>query len=344
MRNEKKRRSLVALFDERLALKIKHSICAICCWSLISVTAFAESQEKTFDLGGAGVLKISVPASWTAESDDRTLPTLHFKAGVGKHVILQVTALKSDSLDEGKLKDAAQLVAEHNADGSVEKKAKLEELKGKQVHGYVSSFTDASGDPGEFKYITAGILVSGKTALAVTLLYNDKTSTDQDAAMAMLRSIQVEAASAQQKQLVVKSPDGTWSLTVPGHWKVAEESSSKDRKSKEVTASSGDGSIMLTLFLEPAGTKGTDASAVRSFYLNRMKQNPIPMEHLKQSQVGDAAVLEYDHGSDGFMEHSMHAYLVHAGTWVDLHVSKSDFAEKTDRAAFEELLNGFKVE
>ena len=68
------------------------------------------------------------------------------------------------------------------------------------------------------------------------------------------------------------------------------------------------------------------------------------MEHLKKDEVGEVATLEYDRGSEGFKQHSINAYLSHAGIWVDAHIYKSDFNEKTDREIFDALEKGLKAE
>ena len=301
------------------------------------------SDEKTYSLGDLGTLKVTLPDGWTGQSNEQTPPTIELKAPAGKHVSLQITALP-DELTDAKLKDAATMIGDHFAEGSTEKKTTLEEIKEKDVHGYVSSFTDNSADPGEFKYVTAGILSCNKKTLAVTLLYNDKTSPDHTAALVMLKSLSIAAAPAAAKELRVQSPDGTWTLVVPGKWMVSEDNKSKDHKSRQLTAMSDDGEMMMTLFLEPADNPTGDAKACRDFYLERMKKNPLPMENLKQDVVGEVATLEYDQGSEGFKEHNLNAYLSHAGVWVDLHVSKPDFNNKTDRALIDEIVKGLKQE
>ncbi len=315
---------------------------------LVSTIALA-AEDKTISLGDAGTLHVSLPQEWKVANDGSSPVTVKLTALPDKHVSIQLTPMPM-SIPEAKLKMTAKRVGDGYASGSKEKQTTLEEIKGDGVHGYVASFTDASADPGEFRFVTAGVLLCGKTTLAVTLLYNDKTSADHTAALDALKSLSIVAATAERGAatapaaavLKVKSPDGKWTLALPGTWKVADDSKSPDGKSRQLTATSEDGA-MLTLFLEPAAKPGGDAKAARAFYLSRMKQNPIPMEHLKQDAVGEVATLEYDQGTDDLKEHNLNAYLSHAGVWVDVHYSKASFDEKTDRKTITALVKGLKA-
>ena len=315
---------------------------------IVAKGAFAGTESKTYSLGDAGTLHVALPAGWTGESDEQTPPTISLKAPADKHVSIQITALPVEMTEE-KVKVAASIIGQRYAEGSTEKKVTLEAIKGDGVDGYVSSYTDASADPGEFKFVTAGVLICNKRPLAVTLLYNAKTSDDHTSALAALKSLSLASdaaapAAKAAKDLHVKSPDGTWSMVVPGNWQVADDSKSADGKSRQITAMGDEGKLMLTLFLEPADKPTGDAKAARDFYLARMKQNPLGMEHLKEDAVGHVATLEYDQGTRDFMQHNLNAYLSHAGVWVDVHVSKSDFDEKADRKSFDDLVKGLKVE
>jgi hypothetical protein len=308
------------------------------------------ADEKAYPLGDAGTLHVALPEGWTGESDGNTPPTIQMKSPEGKHVSVQVTPLPVEMTD-ARLKEAAQAMGDHVAAGTKEKKTTLEELKGDHLHGWVSSFTDASADPGEYRYITSGAVLCDKHVMTLTVLYNDKVSKDHTAALAAVKSFSITGAGAPApadaaagKEIHVKSPDGTWSLLVPGHWQIRNQGKSPDGKSRQLLATSDDGKMELTLFMEPANDPKGNATVARSFYLNRMKQNPLPLEHRRVNQVGDVATVEYDQGLEGFKPHNLNAYLSHAGVWVDVHVSQNDFDATKDRKAFDDLIEGLKVE
>ncbi len=300
------------------------------------------AQDKTFSLGDAGKLHLSLPDGWTGDDDGQAPTTVTLKSPAGKFVSIQIRPLSA--VTEQNLKAAATMIGDHYAEQSREKKTTLEEIKGKDVHGFVSSFA-VSTKPGNPRYVTAGVLQAGATTLAVTVLYNEKDSADRTAAMDALKTFSVTGGHvALPKEMRVKSPDGSWTLVVPGPWKVSEDDKTNNGKGREITATSEDGNSMLTLFLDPAADPAGDAAAARAFYLDRMNKDPLPMDHLKKDTVGETAVLEYDQGAAGFKDHNVHAYLSHAGIWIDLHWSRSDFDEKTDRAVIDGLLKGLKIQ
>ena len=320
----------------------------------LPATGAAKATDATYSLGDAGDLKLSLPVGWTGESDGQTPPTITLKSPAGEHVSIQVTAVPGDATD-AKVKAAAQAVGDlQYAPNSKEKKVTLEEVKGTGVHGWVSSYTDGSADPGEFRYVTAGSLACNGHVLAVTVLYNDKVSVDHTAATAALKTFSMPAAAggaattkpaaAAGPATTIDSPDGKWTLTIPGTWTVADDQKSGDGKSREVTATSADGSETMTVFLEPAAKAKGDAKAARDFYLNRMKRNPLGMDHLKKDAVGDVATLDYDQGPAELKMHNLNAYVARDGVWVDVHVSKVGWDEKADRPTFDAVVKGLKAE
>lgn len=314
--------------------------------ALVSPAAHA-AEEKTFPLGKGEALRVALPDGWAAGTDDHTPPTITLKAPTAKRVTIQITEVPGSTADAS-LKKAATSTASFYAPNSVEKKVTLEAVKGPAVRGYISSFTDSAAEPGEFRFVAAGNLASSKRTFVVTMLYNEKESTDHTAALAALRSIAVvadaaaKAPAADKDELRVKSPDGRWTLVIPGKWTAGEVSKPGDGKSCQLTAIS-EGGMMLSVFLEPEAKPRGDAQAAREFYLQRMKRNPLGMDHLKKEVVGQVATLEYDQGMGDFKPHNLNAYLAHAGIWVDVHVSKPDFDEKTDRAELVALVKGLKA-
>jgi hypothetical protein len=266
-------------------------------------------------------------------------------------VSIQLTPVPGKTTDAD-LNRAAKLVGSRYAAGSKEKKpTPLIAVQGAGVRGYLSAYTDAADDPGEFRYVAAGVLACGEQALAVTVLYNDKESPDHTAAMDALKTLSIKApggdgakpkpVAAGADGLRAASVDGRWTLVVPGKWKI--EDDRKNGKSRQMTATSADGGLFLSLFLEPAAGPG-DAKAARAFYLKRMRRNPDPMRNLKQPTAGEVAALEYDQGPSELKQHHLNAYLAHGGVWVDVHVSKVGYDETADRAAIDALVKGIKIE
>jgi hypothetical protein len=64
----------------------------------------------------------------------------------------------------------------------------LRELHGSQAVGYYFVATDRNPSPGDFKYLTQGIVHLGAINLAFTILTNDGQDSVVDAALEILRS------------------------------------------------------------------------------------------------------------------------------------------------------------
>jgi hypothetical protein len=300
----------------------------------------ADEQTKSYPIGDAGSLNIALPDGWSATTNGRKQPTVSLLAPRDKQVSVQITPL-TDDITDSKLQDAAEAVAQRYADRSKEKKSNPQEVKSDHVRGLVSSFTSAVAGSNDYACATAGVVVCDKQTLAIIVLYPEQSSAERAVAMKLIEHLTITAPRPVAKEIAFKSPDGKWSIVVPGQWKLSEDNASKDGKSRQATAISNDGTLVLTVFFDPAASDG-DSAAARDFSVARMKKFPQLMQHLKQDTVGDFATLEYDQGTAGFVDHNVNAYLSHEGVWVDIHISKTDYNEKTDKPAFDSMIKGLK--
>jgi hypothetical protein len=64
----------------------------------------------------------------------------------------------------------------------------VEQLTGAPGPGYYFSATDREPKPGEFKYLTQGMLLVGDVIVAFSILTNDAQEKVRDQALAMLKS------------------------------------------------------------------------------------------------------------------------------------------------------------
>lgn len=321
--------------------------------ALLSTTAvlslaWTAAAVKSFALGKTGTLQVTMPEGWNGATDGQSPVTVTLKAPTAKKVSVQATPMPQANPSDAQMKELATTIGSYYLPNAVEKKVTLEELNGPQVKGFVSSFTDASPTT-EFRYVTAGCVVSNKVVFTVTLLYDDKNSTDKAAALEAVKSFAVTTTEAPSKptpvtseSIKLKSLDGQWVLNIPGAWRVLTESKSRDGKTVQMTAM-GNSGWNLSAFIEPAADPKGDSKAARAFYLERMKNNPMGMDNLKEALAGEVATLEYDQGLARFSQHHLNAYVAHGGMWVDVHVSKTDFNEEKDRAVLNALIEGLRV-
>jgi hypothetical protein len=78
----------------------------------------------------------------------------------------------------------------------VEKVISLRELHGGVSRGYYFAATDRAPNPGEFKYLTQGIVHLEDINLAFTILTNDGQDAEVKAALEVLRTASHATANA----------------------------------------------------------------------------------------------------------------------------------------------------
>ena len=83
-----------------------------------------------------------------------------------------------------------------------------------------------------------------------------------------------------------------------------------------------------------------DARAVRTFYWNKEKQAPLKYSKIRMSGDGKMAILEFTTDN---ANPNVHAYLVHDGKWIDIHLSHPA-GNAADVAAMEKAVKSVRFE
>ncbi len=161
----------------------------------VGVRAFAGSPQG-FDLPGHGALTLRVPDGWTAQTQQppQGLPPSIFlqpQNGIGSGLL--VTAIwpiapATKIPDDDTLRSQVAAAAAKLAPQSVEGTLRLQEFAGSSGRAVYFAATDSAPKPGEFKYLTQGIIRVGDIALAFTVLNNDGEDAVVNAALEALRS------------------------------------------------------------------------------------------------------------------------------------------------------------
>ncbi len=143
----------------------------------------AQDQASTqrFPVPGRGSLQLNVPKEWRAISkslDEPASVLLRIRPAAGEAFLVQVTAVwlepaKLAGKTEEQLKADVRRGTEKLLTQAVEKEAVIEELRGAQALGYHYSLTDRAPGPGEYKYMTQGMFVTGELLTIFTILYHD---------------------------------------------------------------------------------------------------------------------------------------------------------------------------
>jgi hypothetical protein len=145
------------------------------------LSAQEQPSAQRFSVPGRGALQLDVPRDWRAISKSLTEPAsvlLRIRPAAGEAFLVQVTTVwlepeKMASNTPEKLRADVRRIADKLLSQAVEKEAVIEELRGEQALGYHYSLTDRAPKPGEHKYLTQGMLVTGELLTIFTILYHD---------------------------------------------------------------------------------------------------------------------------------------------------------------------------
>ena len=169
-------------------------IVAVLAFAAFTAVAADKATPRTYAAGDAGTFAMSVPAGWTdrVEQPQPGAPaTITLGPGKGKPFQVMVTPIspakaKAPVSTPGDIRTAVQRVADDIKPQAVEKAIPLVELKGAAGSGFYFSVTDKAPKPGEFKYMTQGILKVGELTVSFTILTNDGQAKVRKDALAML--------------------------------------------------------------------------------------------------------------------------------------------------------------
>lgn len=164
---------------------------------LISAAVHAEPKGfRSYQLPQHGSLQLSVPQSWNdqmRQSPQGFPPTILFTPDAGYRFNVQVTPLwpskpGAKMPDADRIKTTVNTAANEAKAHAAETTVPIQEIKGQSGSGAYFALTDRDPKPGEFKYLSQGMLCVGDLVLAFTILSNDGAESAVAEALNMLKS------------------------------------------------------------------------------------------------------------------------------------------------------------
>lgn len=175
---------------------------------LLALGGSALAQEKNFgfrsyDLAKRGTLQLSVPRIWNDQLEPakkKGAPAaIILTSDTGKDFNLRITPLWSTLAtpedDINTMRRAMAAAAEDAKTVSVESDVALQSLEGTAGSGYYFSVTDRAPKPGEFKFMTQGMLQVGKLVLGFTILSNEGAEPSVAQALTVLKTARLAQAA-----------------------------------------------------------------------------------------------------------------------------------------------------
>ena len=164
--------------------------------AMSSATLAADTVTKRYALPDKSSVQLVVPASWKDEVRQPQAgapPTIAFTPREGTGFQVLVTPIWRPRPDmplatREQLRASVQRAADDAKSQAVEGELPLAELAGASGSGYYFSATDKAPAPGDFKYLTEGLLQVDDLTIAFTILANEGQQQVRAAALEMLKS------------------------------------------------------------------------------------------------------------------------------------------------------------
>jgi hypothetical protein len=236
---------------------------------------------------------------------------------------------------------------------AVEKEVKVLELRGAQSQGYYFLLTDKAPGPGEFKYLTQGMLSVGELTVAFTILHREAASDDREKALrvvadAVQSKTEVPAAAApatdSSEKLRIAEREKVYELTVPVSklvMTIPKAGLTQTPVGSHPRYFQLTGSVIVSGWFEAAdGFKG-----ISEFWKGEsegLKRQGMTVVNVEFTKVGNWEVVLYDLPTKVATFANLRASWVQAGTWIDLHLSVPK-PGADDRAKMLEMLRAIEV-
>jgi len=155
-------------------------------------------------LPGGDELWLTIPAGWNEKFDSpqKNMPPgvwLTSRQGASFNVLitpLSGTPMGDAMSDDNRLRAIVTSAARNALAKSVEMTIPVHDLTGPSVHGFYIFATDRAPAPGEWKYLTQGMINIDGAPFAFTILTNDGQEAVAKAALEMIRSASCHSRTA----------------------------------------------------------------------------------------------------------------------------------------------------
>jgi hypothetical protein len=143
-----------------------------------------------------GTFLVSAPASWKDDVNQpqpSAPPTILFEPSTGKPFQVLLTPIWKPRPDvptptKDALRQQVQRAADELKSDRIANQIKVVELQGKGGPGFYYSATDKAPKPGEFKYLTQGLIMASELMVSFTVLTNDGQEQVVRDALSLIRS------------------------------------------------------------------------------------------------------------------------------------------------------------
>lgn len=152
-------------------------------------------------LPGGDELWLAIPEAWNQKfeaPDKNTPPSVWLTQRQGPTFNIFITPLTGSPMaaaltDQNKLRSVVTAISRDALAQSVEMSLPVHELSGGDVHGSYFAATDRAPKPGEWKYLTQGMVDIDGVPFAFTILTNDGQEAIAKTALELIRTASLHA-------------------------------------------------------------------------------------------------------------------------------------------------------
>jgi hypothetical protein len=158
--------------------------------------AALDSASSHIALPGGDELWLAIPAGWNEKFDSpstQTPPSVWLTPREGASFNVLITPLSGTTVgaamaDDQKLRAIVTSASRNALARSVEMSIPVHELSGPKVFGFYFFATDRAPAPGEWKYMTTGMVNIDRVPFLFTILTNDGQETVAKTALDLIRA------------------------------------------------------------------------------------------------------------------------------------------------------------
>ena len=336
-------------------------------------TSTERTSESQYLLPGHGFITMQVPISWfdtISQPPKGSPPTITIKPLRGNSFVILITpiwptnyAILSPSKDT--IRQRVKHAAEKIKDYAEEIDINVLELKSASVFGYYFSATDKAPKPGEYKFMTQGMLGVGELTVSFTILTNYGQEDVIQDALTMLKSASqlvpdiesdeaISSTNLLDEKYDLHAKGATWSLQFPKSGFKLEKIKQENGGKSIYSYFSNSNGLNVSFYIEPA-TFCLTAKECRKHQVDNPSESIKVAQYIKDYEINGYAIVEYFLKKAGpdltklipelkdrvVNQNNINAHYVKNGYWMDIHLSKCNFAEN-DRVLFDNFIKSLK--
>ncbi|MFO0943379.1 MAG: hypothetical protein U0930_21805 [Pirellulales bacterium] len=272
-------------------------------------------------------LNFSVSKTWIRDREAKapmgSIPTIQFRPEDGKRFSVQFSVITSQTKGPSKLVDQlAKSILDEYASQSVEKDLKLKPLKGVFGVGQYLSATDPAPKPGEYKFVTSGVMPAEELIVLFTVLTNDDQQAVVDAALKSVVKMNFSTKLELQKNAFAV-PNQSWAVEfLAPDLNIYQSQSGRDRY--RVLAGAGRMNVSIHVEPRPAESDKTHKSCFENYWPKAIRNPMIDSDSIKITEAAGYYRVQYATKKDprGIPKLThVNYYLAHEDRWIDVHVS-----------------------